>query len=104
MTEPEMMSRGLRPILSIRQSDTAERGQGGISDINLTECSEELDPSHHSSGQIVVHAALEGLEDMDSLEDDDIDPAPVLDSLEDQSDEEGIESVLVAELSQLHPA
>ena len=66
--------------------------------IFLTECSQQLDPAHHGGGEVAVHAGLECLEDVDGLEDDHVDSTPVLDSLEDESDEERDQGGLPAQL------
>ena len=89
--KPDTSKRTRRPALSIRQRDT---GRGLCEDTNieittcLTEGCQQLDPAHHGGGEVAVDTGLECLEDVDCLEDDHIDSTPVLDSLEDESDEE----------------
>ena len=101
--KPDTSKRTRRPALSIRQRDT---GRGLCEDTNieirtsLTEGCQQLNTAHHGSGQIVVDAGLEGLEDVDCLEDDDIDAAEVLNGLENESDGERLESGPAEQFSQ----
>ena len=87
---PEAASRSLLPALSISIRDTEKQNYDKILSKTfniLTKCCEEGDHTDNDCAEVVIYAGLESLEHVDSLEHDDVDPAPLLDKLEHQADQ-----------------
>ena len=92
----EAASRSLLPALSINIRDTEEQNYGNYGNslqliLILTKCCEEGDRPHNDCAEVVVNAGLESFEHVDSLEHDDMDAAPLLDKLQHQADQQGLQ-------------
>ena len=60
----------------------------------LTKCCEEGDRANNDCAEVVINAGLESFEHIDGLEHDDMDAAPLLDKLQHQADQQGLEVTL----------
>ena len=103
ITRPEIMRRGLLPALSTRLRDTEEREDEIKCKIldpeQNTSSREKLDYSNNEGADILINAAANSLKDINSLEHNDIDTRPVLEKVENQSEEEGIKVIIAKEFS-----
>ena len=57
----------------------------------LTKCCEEGDRANNDCAEVMVNAGLESFENVDSLEHNDMDSTPLLDKLQHQADQQGLE-------------
>jgi hypothetical protein len=99
ITSPEIIRRGRLPALSTRLIDTANNGVNYLYLFSfLTSCGNQLNTSNNSSAGILVNAATNSLKHIDSLEDNNIYPGPVLEEMKDKREKKWVKVWTTEEL------